>query len=224
MKASQRQSNDDLYDQVIMVMITFKSMETKELLQHHLFRSDAAMPTQLRQYYSNRKREVEAASIEKRMKESLLDLQKKAKTSNKVEKTDEETHSQKQAPRLNEKDIFGSKQPAPGVSAPGTSNLLTVPKIASGEELRKQLTSRLANRYQKELERIHGELRMSSAVDPEYIIWENIGISRTSRRMRVAFSYMVASLLICLSLYLVSEFQRIAQMIKNNPRLTLKCK
>ena len=43
-----------MYDNIVKVYITFLSMETKDLVQEQLLRSDAKLPKQLRSLYESR--------------------------------------------------------------------------------------------------------------------------------------------------------------------------
>ena len=73
----------------------------------------------------------------------------------------------------------------------------------SPRTIRNKLKTSISLQVNSEIERINSTFKMWPPVDPEYILWSNIGYSNDSRRMRKAFSLLVATLIIGFSVYLV---------------------
>jgi hypothetical protein len=54
---------------------------------------------------------------------------------------------------------------------------------------------------------VNEQLKLEPPVDPEYILWDNIGFTDESRRMRRGISVLIASLIILCSVSLVQAFK-----------------
>lgn len=74
--------------------------------------------------------------------------------------------------------------------------------------LKMQLQRQLTIKVEKELERVNEQLKLEPPVDPEYILWDNIGFTDASRRMRRGLSVAIASLIILCSGGLVLAFKQ----------------
>ena len=53
MESISKHGKDGLWDQIVMVYITFLSMETRDIALSHIFRSDGKIPKPLSDYYKN---------------------------------------------------------------------------------------------------------------------------------------------------------------------------
>ena len=65
----------------------------------------------------------------------------------------------------------------------------------------------LKKKVRTEIERIGGQIRTEEPVDPEYILWNNIGYSNHSRNLRRIFSLFIAIAIIASSVFLIIYFK-----------------
>jgi hypothetical protein len=72
--------------------------------------------------------------------------------------------------------------------------------------MQSRLQSKLTLRVKQEIKRVAGQIQTWDPVDPEYIIWKNIGYSGKSRRLRRAVSILVATTIILFSVVIIYEF------------------
>ena len=59
---------------------------------------------------------------------------------------------------------------------------------------------------EKEIKRIESQIQTWEPPDPEYILWENIGYSQSSRTRRKCLSVLIAIALVMFTVWLISYF------------------
>lgn len=71
--------------------------------------------------------------------------------------------------------------------------------------MRQRLATGLSKSVDKEAERLNSILKSTQPVDPEFILWDNIGYSNMSRKLRKSFSIFIAFTIIGFSFFVVME-------------------
>jgi hypothetical protein len=72
-----------------------------------------------------------------------------------------------------------------------------------GEGMKKLLSAGFSNQIDKEQERLKNIIKTTQPVDPEFILWDNIGYTNWSRKLRKCFSIFIAFTIIGFSFFVV---------------------